>query len=106
MGHAHGDVAMGASHEPSPRTAAFRPLRRPTAESARKQPKGCGPRSFRFKGHGHGPEAKRASPELDGRAALPRSRSSVDAAVRQHRSSGVSFLSPLSQFNEAGKMPA
>ncbi|MBM3841615.1 MAG: hypothetical protein FJ398_27465, partial [Verrucomicrobia bacterium] len=59
-----------ASREPFLRTVAFRPLQRSTPESARKQPEGCGPHGFRFKGHVHGPEAKKASHEPDGRASL------------------------------------
>ncbi|MBM3836485.1 MAG: hypothetical protein FJ398_00755 [Verrucomicrobia bacterium] len=60
---------ISPSHEPFLRTVAFRPLPRSTAESARKQPKGCGPPGFRFKGHVHGPEAKKTSHE-PGRASL------------------------------------
>jgi len=46
------------------------PLQRRTPERARKQPEGCGPHGFRFKGHVHGPEANAASHEPDGRASL------------------------------------
>jgi len=80
-----------SSHAPSLRTAAFRPLQRSTPESARKQPKGCGPRSFRFLGHGHGFLAKETSRE-PGRAALPRSRSSIDAASQQRRPTIDGFM--------------
>ncbi|MBM3838047.1 MAG: hypothetical protein FJ398_08790 [Verrucomicrobia bacterium] len=45
------------------RTVAFRPLQRWTPESARKQPEGCGPHGFRFKGHVHGAAAMAASHE-------------------------------------------
>ncbi|MBM3840093.1 MAG: hypothetical protein FJ398_19430 [Verrucomicrobia bacterium] len=72
------------SHEPSVRTVAFRALQRPTAESARKQPEGCGPRGLRFKGGAHGFLAVEASQE-PGRAALPRSRFSVDEVGPQRR---------------------
>ncbi|MBM3841098.1 MAG: hypothetical protein FJ398_24715 [Verrucomicrobia bacterium] len=47
-----------------------RPLQRSTPESARKQPEGCGPHGFRFKGRMHGSEAKKASHEAAGRASL------------------------------------
>jgi len=49
---------------------AFRPLPRSTAESARKQPEGCGPEGLWFMGHAHGSETKGASHEPDGRASL------------------------------------
>ncbi|MBM3837407.1 MAG: hypothetical protein FJ398_05520 [Verrucomicrobia bacterium] len=63
---------------------AFRPLQRWTPASARKQPEGCGPHGFRFKGRLHGFLAVGTSHE-PGRAALLRSRSSVDAAPPPYR---------------------
>jgi len=58
-----GEGAKGASHESVSRTVAFTPFQRSTAESAHKQPKGCGPHSFRFKDRGHGSQAADVSHE-------------------------------------------
>jgi len=85
------NAAKEPSHEPVSRTVAFRPLQPSTAESARKQPEGCGPSSFQFMGRGHGFSVMGASQE-PGRAALPHSRSSVDAAARQRRPTGDGFM--------------
>jgi len=43
-------MMVKTSHEPFLRTAAFRPLQRPTPERARKQPERCGPPGLRFMG--------------------------------------------------------
>jgi len=51
-------MAKEASHETFLRTAALRPLQRQTPERGWKQPEGCGPRGFRFKGHVQGPEPR------------------------------------------------
>ncbi|MBM3837908.1 MAG: HAD-IA family hydrolase [Verrucomicrobia bacterium] len=50
-------------HEPSSRTVAFSPLQCSPAESGPKQPRGGGPRGFRFEGRAHGWEAVEASQE-------------------------------------------
>jgi len=61
------------SHEPAPRTVAFRPRQCSTVESARKQSEGCGPHCLRFMGGGHGSETKAAShePGRDGFHSVP-----------------------------------
>jgi len=92
-------VSVKPSHEPFLRTVAFRPLQRWTPESARKQPEGCGPHDFRFKGHVQGPEANAASHEPDGRASLsPASRvGRVPGAWTGSpgRTRPTSFMSPV-----------
>jgi len=92
VGRGHGNQTNEASHEPTSRTVAFRPLQRSTSESARKQPEGCGPPGLRFMDHVDGSKAVGAPYEPDGRAALPRSRSLVDAAEQQLRPTIDGFM--------------
>jgi len=65
----HQNSNSGWNGDPSLRTAAFRPLQRSTARSARKQPGGCGPPGLGFMDHVHGSKAVGASHELSPRTA-------------------------------------